>query len=301
MFMVCRSFYSLVLATLLWGFSGASVAQTEELVWGIVPIPGAFNVRDGEVVDGVLFEAMQLLAARLPELQMHYEVLPMTRVEQRMGEKGEMCSSGQLQSPERDRVGYFVPYVASTPIHVLVRPQTLDQLLIEDGQVSLDWLFGNPYLRGALARSRVYPAPIRERLSKAHAEGRIPELGGSLAGENLLLMVSHQRLDYVFDYPVIYTEVMRHFSLGDALISVPLRENSELVTVGIYCARTPWGAEMARRLDRAVREVSAEPDSSMAIFRRWLPPEVYAHYHEQLLQFFARRASAAPLLFTGRD
>ena len=51
MFMVCRSFYSLVLATLLWGFSGAGVAQTEKLVWGIVPIPGAFNVRAMTALD----------------------------------------------------------------------------------------------------------------------------------------------------------------------------------------------------------------------------------------------------------
>jgi uncharacterized protein (TIGR02285 family) len=297
MYMVRRPFYSMLLATLLGALPCAGVLQAEELVWGVVPIPGAFNVRDGQVVDGVLFEAMQLLAARLPELQMRYEVLPMARVEQRMGEQGEMCSSGQLQSPERDQLGYFVPYVATTPIHVLVRRQTLDQLLIEDGQVSLDWLFGNPYLRGALAKSRVYPAPIRERLLQAHAEGRLLELGGSLAGENLLLMVSHHRLDYVFDYPVIYTEVMRHFSLSDALVSVPLRENAELVTVGIYCSRTPWGARMAGRLDQAIRELSAAPASTLAIYQRWLPPEVYSHYHGQLLAFFAQRASAAPLLF----
>ena len=292
--MVSRSLYSTLLAALL---GCAGVLQADELVWGIVPIPGAFNVRDDKVVDGVLFEAMQLLAARLPELQMRYEVLPMARVEQRMGERGEMCSSGQLQSPERDQLGYFVPYVATTPIHVLVRRQTLGQLLIEDGQVSLDWLFGNPYLRGALAKSRVYPTSIRERLLQAHTAGQIPELGGSLGGENLLLMVSHHRLDYVFDYPVIYTEVMRHFSLSDELVSVPLRENAELVTVGIYCSRTPWGARMAGRLDQAIREVSAEPASTLAIYRRWLPPEVFDHYHEQLLQFFAQRASAAPLLF----
>lgn len=292
-----RSFYSTVLAMSLWALPGMGMVQAEELVWGIVPIPGAFNVRDGEVVDGVLFEAMQLLAARLPELQMRYEVLPMTRVEQRMGEKGEMCSSGQLQSPERDQVGYFVPYLVTTPIHVLVRPQTLEQLLIEDGQVSLDWLFSNPYLRGALAKSRVYPAPIRERLRKAHAEGRIPELGGSLGGENLLLMVSHHRLDYVFDYPAIYTEVTRHFSLSDALVSVPLREHSELVTVGIYCSRSEWGARMAKRLDQAIREVAAAPASTLLLYKHWLPPEVFAHYHEQLLQFFAQRASAPPLLF----
>lgn len=297
MSIVQMSAYSLLLASVLYCLSGALLAQAEELVWGVVPIPGAFNVRDGEVVDGVLFEAMQLLAKRLPELQMRYEVLPMTRVEQRMGEKGEMCSSGQLQSPERDRVGYFVPHVVITPIHVLVRRQTLDQLLIEDGKVSLDWLFANPYLRGALARSRVYPPDIRQQLQAAMAGGRIQELGGSLAGENLLLMVSHHRLDYVFDYPLIYTEVSRHFSLSDALISVPLRESSQLVTVGIYCSRSAWGAHMARRLDQAVREVAAAPASTMALYKHWLPPEVFAHYHEQLLQFFAQRASAPPLLF----
>lgn len=295
--MVRRSFYSTLLAALLGALPCADVLQAEELVWGVVPIPGVFNVREGQVVDGVLFEAMQLLAARLPELQMRYEVLPMARVEQRMGGQSEMCSSGQLQSPERDQQGYFIPYVATTPIHVLVRRQTRDQLLIEDGQVSLDWLFGNPYLRGALAKSRVYPASIRERLLQAHAAGHLPELGGSQGGENLLLMVSHHRLDYVFDYPVIYTEVMRHFSLSDALVSVPLRENAELVTVGIYCSRTPWGARMAGRLDQAIRELSATPASTLAIYQRWLPPEVYSHYHKQLLAFFAQRASAAPLLF----
>lgn len=297
MFTLVRSFSSLAFAALLWLLPGPAWLQAEELHWGVVPIPGAFNVRDGEVVDGVLFEAMQLLAKRLPELQMHYEVLPMTRVEQRMGEQGQMCSSGQLQSPERDRMGYFVPYLVITPIHVLVRRQTLEQLLIEDGQVSLDWLFANPYLRGALAKSRVYPADIRQQLHEAKAGGRIQELGGSLAGENLLLMVSHHRLDYVFDYPVIYTEVSRHFSLSDALVSVPLRESSQLVTVGIYCSRSAWGARMAKRLDQAVREVAAAPASTMALYKHWLPPEVFAHYHEQLLQFFAQRASAPPLLF----
>ena len=69
------------------------------------------------------------------------------------------------------------------------------------------------------------------------------------------------------------------------------------MTVGIYCSRTPWGAQMARRLDQAIREVSAAPASTLAIYQRWLPPEVYSHYHDALLQFFAQRASDAPLRF----
>ncbi len=269
--------------------------QAEPLVWGIVPLPGAFNVRDGKLVDGVLFEAMQLLETRLPDVPMVYEILPMTRIEQRMQALEQMCSSGQLQTDDRDRLGYFVPHVASTPMHVLVRRQTLDQLLIENGRVSLDWLLANPYLRGALANTRVYPADIRPRLLEAQRKGLLPAMGGSLAGENLLLMVSHRRLDYIFEYPVIYTEVMRHFSLSEPLVSVPLRESAALVPLGIYCPRTLWGAAMARRIDEAVRQVTAQPEQLMSIYRRWLPAEVFEHYRPQLLAYLQQRAAQAPL------
>lgn len=271
--------------------------QAQPLVWGIVPLPGAFNVRDGELVDGVLFEAMQLLEAQLPDLQMAYEILPMTRMEQRMQALDPICGSGQLQTQERDRLGYFVPLVVSPPMHVLVRRQTLDQLLIEQGQVSLDWLFANPYLRGALANTRVYPADIRPRLLAAQSQGLLPSMGGSLAGENLLLMVSHRRLDYVFEYPVIYTEVQRHFSLSEPLVSVPLKESAALVPLGIYCPRTAWGADMARRIDQAVRQVAGQPEPIMSIYQRWLPAEVFAHYRPQFLAYLQRRSTQAPLHF----
>lgn len=272
-------------------------AQSQPLVWGIVPLPGAFNVREGELVDGVLFEAMQLLEAQLTDVQMAYDILPMTRVEQRMQALDPMCSSGQLQTGERDRLGYFVPHVVSTPMHVLVRRQTLDQLLIENGQVSLDWLLANPYLRGALAKTRVYPADIRARLHEAQSRGLLPPMGGSLAGENLLLMVSHRRLDYIFEYPVIYTEVQRHFSLSEPLVSVPLKESAALVPLGIYCPRTPWGAAMARRIDQAVRQVAATPQPLLNIYQRWLPAEVFEHYRPQLLAYLQQRAAQAPLRF----
>lgn len=291
MYAPLRSFLLMLLACLAL----VAPVQAQPLVWGIVPLPGAFNVREGELVDGVLFEAMQLLEAQLPDLQMAYEILPMARIEQRMQAFDPMCGSGQLQTEERDRLGYFVPHVVSPPMHVLVRRQTLDQLLIEQGQVSLDWLFANPYLRGALAKTRVYPADIRQRLLAAQGQGLLPAMGGSLAGENLLLMVSHRRLDYVFEYPVIYTEVQRHFSLSEPLVSVPLKESAALVPLGIYCPRTAWGLAMARRIDQAVRQVAAQPESLMDIYQRWLPAEVFAHYRPQFLAYLQQRAAQAPL------
>ncbi|MFP6851243.1 MAG: hypothetical protein VCA57_21435 [Pseudomonas sp.] len=294
MFSLCCA---VAFSVLLWLIPNTATLHAEELRWGAVPIPGMFNLRDGEVTGGMLVEALQLLAARLPSLQMRYVVLPMSRVDQRISRKGKICSIGQLQTPERDSAGYFIPYVGGMPIQVLVRRQSLDQLLIEGGQVSLDWLFANPYLRGALSKGRVYPQPIRQRLAQALAEGSIAELGGSLGGENLVRMVSNHRLDYVFDYPLIHSEMMRDANLSDALVSVPLREHSQLEALGIYCPRTPWGQRMTGLLDQAIRGESANPERTLDIYRRWLPPQVFADYREQLLQFFRQRANAAPLAF----
>ncbi len=289
--------FKFVLLTLALGLlPAATLVRADSLVWGVVPLPGAFNVHNGQVIGGILFDSTRLLEAQLPELQMRYQVMPTSRLKRRMDALDYMCSSGHLQSAERDRVGYFVPHVVFTPIHVLIRRQTLDQLLIENGAVSLDWLFGRTYLRGALAKNRVYPEDIRQRLQQAQTKGYIQALGGSMAGENLLLMVSHGRLDYVFDYPLIYTEVARHFSLSEPLISVPLRESSNLVPVGIYCPRNAWGARMAMRLDHAIREISAQPETMLALYQRWLPPKVYEHYRKELLGFFQQRAAASALV-----
>lgn len=291
------SWYAALLTALLWVMPSATMLYAEELPLAAVPIPGMFNLRDGQVHDGMLWEALQLLAVRLPDLQLRYEVLPMGRVDKRIRHNSRLCSSGQLQSPERDKAGYFVPHVAGMPIHVVVRREAWTQLLLAEGQVSLDWLLANPYLRGSLAKGRVYPQPIRQSLIKALGEGRIAELGGSMGGENLLLMVSNNRLDYVFDYPLIHSEFVRQSKLTGDLLSIPLSEHAGLEILGFYCPRTPWGARMAASLDQAIRAESANPATVLELYQRWLQPDVFARYRTQLLQFFSQRANSPLMVF----
>lgn len=284
-------------AWLLGLMPAVQAVHAEDLLWGVVPIPGAFTVRDGDVVDGWMYEGVQLLAERLPDLHMRYEVLPTLRLEQRLRNKEELCSIGQLQSPVRDEIAYFVPYAPGMPLHVLVRRQTLDQLLIEDGHVSLDWLFANPYLRGGLSKSRIYPEPIRQRLQHALAEGRLLEVGGSLGGENMLLMVSRQRLDYVFEYPMISDAAIQAADITEPLVSVPLRENAQLVTIGIHCPQTPWGARMATRLDQAIRAQAGDAQALMVLYEQRWPAEMYARFESKLRTYFRQRAAAEPMVF----
>ena len=43
----------------------ATSVQAESLTWGVVPLPGAFNVSDGQVVGGILFDSTRLLEVQL--------------------------------------------------------------------------------------------------------------------------------------------------------------------------------------------------------------------------------------------
>lgn len=284
-------------AGLLWLMPAVQAVQAEDLLWGVVPIPGAFTVRDGEVVDGWMYEGLQLLAERLPDLNMRYEMLPALRLEQRLRNQEALCSIGHMQSPVRDQIAYFVPYAPGMPLHVLVRRQTLDQLLIEDGYVSLDWLFANPYLRGGLSKNRIYPESIRQRLQHALAEGLLLEMGGSLGGENMVVMLSRQRLDYVFEFPMVSEAAIQAAGITEPLVSVPLRENAELVTIGIHCPKTPWGQRMAARLDQAIRAQAAEELALMQLYERRWPPEMYARFESKLRAFFRQRAEVGPMTF----
>jgi uncharacterized protein (TIGR02285 family) len=287
----------LVLLLLLWLMPGAQSAQAEDLIWGVVPIPGAFNVRDGDVVDGWMHEAFQLLAERLPELNIRYEVMPSLRLVQSLRNKEELCTIGQLKSPLREQIAYFVPFAPTTPLHVIVRQQALDQFLIEDGYLSLDWLLANPYLRGGLSINRIYPESIRQRLQQGLAEGRLLETGGSLGGENILLMVSRDRLDYVFEYPMISDAVIQAAHINEPLVSVPLRENDHFEILGMYCPKTPWGASMAARLDQAIRTLAADEQTLMLYYEQRWPAEIYARYESKLRVFYRQRANAGAFLF----
>uniref|UniRef100_A0A653DXF0 Uncharacterized protein n=1 Tax=Pseudomonas marincola TaxID=437900 RepID=A0A653DXF0_9PSED len=127
---------------------------------------------------------------------------------------------------------------------------------------------------------------------KARDSGTLQEMTGSLSGENLLLMVSYHRLDYAFDYPMAYSEVASNYTLSDPLISVPLKESKELLPVGVYCPRTPWGWRWLNGLI-AVREATRNNQAFMALHQRWLPAEVYTRFTPQLLRFYEGRSATA--------
>jgi uncharacterized protein (TIGR02285 family) len=255
-------------------------------------VPGVAQVDEDGEGEGIVLELLQQLAPWLEGFELSYEAINIPRMEQMLGEGREMCFAGILMTAERDRIGHAVPFVATPPLQMVVRERSLGDLPLHDGAVELEAVLANPALRGVLADKRPYPGPLQARLMAALNAGQLKRQGGGSAGtgQTLLLMVSHGRADYTFEYPSIIVGMTEDRLLKEPLYSLSIEGYEDLQEAAIYCPRTPWGQDVAQRLDQAVVRMAAHPDPVLAAYARWLPGPVYLRYRDKFARGLQARA-----------
>ncbi len=267
----------------------------EPLPWALLPLPGVVELQEDGPPSGMQVEALRLLEARMPDIQPSYRAVNYRRLQQDMAQGMDFCAAPFFRRADSDRIGYFVPYVVSTPIQLVIRADALERFSPRGGRVSLARLLEDPALQGGLSSSRTYPDDLLPLLERGLRNGRLQWIGGASGGQNLLLMVGSGRLDYSFEFSTIVDSMAADPRLRAPLQSVPLQERLALVESGIYCTRSAWGLRMARRLDTAVREVAREPQALLQLYRRNLPPQIYAVYRDKLRAYYRERADQVPL------
>lgn len=276
----------LLLTFVLASFRG----MAEPLPWALLPLPGIVNLVDGEPSGGFQVQALQLLEQRMPDVQPSYRAVSRLRQLRDMSEGVDFCAAPFFTRADSDRVGYYIPFLLSTPIQAVLRRDQISRFPLEHGRVSLKRLLADEHLRGALATGRTYPLAIRSLLHEAWARERLESVGGRIGGENLLLMVAAGRIDYTLEFATVTRQMNLDPLAGQMLLSVPLLESRGLVESGIYCTRSPWGERMAARLDQAIRELAAEPEPLLELYRQWLPEETRQAYAEELAQAYRERS-----------
>lgn len=273
-------------------FSFGTLQASERLHWVLLPMPGAFNLVDGSVRDGLGFD---LLHALEPYLQAQgvtvtygLSMLPRLQVDLQAGRN--ICVTAVLQTPERDKIGYFVPLWPIPPRQLVVREEHLSRLPVRDGAVDAAALLASP-LRGAVQAGRVYPPALVELLVRGREQGRLTEVAVGGTPDNHLLMLSYGRFDYLLEYPIVVVELMRQKELVAPLHLIPLRGLDDLEMAGAYCTRNAWGKAMAGQIAKALHQQLRQPDI-MQIYERWLPPSSYGVYAQRILDSHRQRAEA---------
>lgn len=265
-----------------------SLPAAERLVWGLLPTPGHVNVVDGKPKDGAALESLWLLARHLPDIEMEYQLVNAPRLDRALSEGAPLCTSGSIRTTKRDQLAYFVPYLLVTPMQLIVRAGEQERFPLRNGKVLLPQLFADPQLRGAFSTSRIYPQPLAATLEQANRAGQLQALG--VWTDQLLLMLSHDRFDYSFEFMAPVRAIARNPQLGAALATLPLAEFDQMAESGLYCPRSAWGRAMAERLDGAVRALAAEQKPLLEFYRHHLTAESYRDYAPAIAAHYRQRA-----------
>ncbi|TVP92029.1 MAG: hypothetical protein EA348_02835 [Pseudomonadaceae bacterium] len=280
------------LALALAGLLFSPLSLAEPLNWTVWPIPGIVNVVDGEPTDGISMLALRQLMQRLPDLEPDYRLANRLRQQRDMERGVQFCSTPLFKRPDTDRYAYFVPFLVSTPIQAVVRQDQVAYFPLRDNRLVLSDVLEATEFQAAVSAFRTYPPLIQAWLAAAEPLGRAERISGSLSGENLLLMVSHGRIDLTFEFATITQAVSSQLQPTEPLLSLPLAEEMALVVSGIYCSGSDWGRSMAERLDQAIRELLHEPEALeqlLELYAVYLPPETWAAFEQQIVAYYHAR------------
>jgi uncharacterized protein (TIGR02285 family) len=267
-----------------------SSACAEELAWVTLPLKGILEVKDGKLAEGSVSSTQQLLEMQLPEFTHTYQVSAPNRLQHDMAAGKSICSTATMQLPERDQVGYFIPFLPIEPMQLVTREAMQDAMPLQDGRVQLAKLIETDKFTGAITATRGYPSELGVLLAQAKQSGRIKLLESSSSGANVIAMIAYGRMDYTLEHPQVFAGVSETAYLPTRLVSLPIAEAHELMISGVYCSRTDWGRKMAIRIDQAVRAVLRQPDKVIATYKHSFEQSHYPRYEERVRAYFKQRS-----------
>ncbi|QKE62017.1 TIGR02285 family protein [Aquipseudomonas campi] len=265
-------------------------AEPQEIVWGTNPWPGLVNLRDGQPHSGIIIDLLKQVTERLPQYRHRLQLVNLSRGLEQLKQPGTTCLLPTIRTPERDQLGHFVGLFVAMPHQLLVRSSDQARLAAGQSEVSLRALLQDSQLRGGLIQDRSYGPNLDSLLNDPAVQPQLLRIQTSSAGNNLFDMLAHGRIDYLLEYAEV-TQFVQQQGAAQGLSLLPLQEASTPLVSGIYCSRTPEGAELVRQIDQIARQPAV-----IAYFQQaqkaYVPATTLQHYQAWLDQFFAQRGQS---------
>lgn len=285
--MLARRLCTLLTLTLLT--LGAELrAEPQEIIWGISPLPGQVNLRDGQPHSGVLVDLLLQVIKRMPQHRHRLQLVNLSRGLEQLKQPGTTCLLPTVRTAERDQLGHHVDLFVAMPHQLLVRSSDQARFASGQNEVSLRVLLQDTQLRGGLNQDRSYGPNLDPLLKDPAVQPRLLRIQTSSANNNLLDMLAYGRIDYLLEHAEVIQFIQRQGGASN-LALLPLQEASTPLVNGIYCSRTAAGARLIREIDSIARQ----PDV-VAYFKQahiaYLPAATAHHYQAWLDNFFQQRA-----------
>lgn len=272
----------------------AKSAEKKELTWAVIELPPVtmFTIRNpadlSDLGNGSSDIATRAIAAHLPDYQHKVVSTSVAGVVSDMAAGKPLCVPSALRSPETEKVAYFTSRGISPPAHLVIRKANVERIAKGEKTVSLEKLLLRKDLFGSIGTIRPLGRGIDELVDKPQKQ--LKQIDTTKYG-SLLQQVDAGRTDYTIEFPYVVGYFNGQSVFGNELVAIPLDEAVDLTTVYVACTRSPWGAQMIREIDKAIRSAIKEDKGIRTALLRWLPVNLQADYGPKFEAYFKQRLS----------
>ncbi len=258
----------------------------DSMTWLMPDFPPIGIPVHGQPTDGMADQLVKYIVARWPEASHRFLYANPNRVWSMLAAGEQVCFTGALRTPERDRFVYFRNTYLLPPPQLIIRPEVLAAIpLNAKGEAEPGPVMNSPALHGLVIEKRAYGHAVDALLAQPAASPNIKRLAASNYGKTIFTMMTMDRGDYTIDYDFVLAHAASTDTQLARLKAIPLAGADALIVGGIACPRTAWGRGAIQKIDAllASREGSSVLLQAQA---RWISKESALRYEEAMKEFF---------------
>ncbi|MCX7205073.1 MAG: TIGR02285 family protein [Proteobacteria bacterium] len=235
----------------------------ELIVWGRSQFP-PFSILSGEHKGQGISDYVTALVQRHLTGYTHENVeAPIPRITSEIKSGSNWCWVGALKTAERETFAvYSLPYQLTVTQKIIVRRERQSEFeKLAKGSLSLEALLQDKQLHTATLRDRAYNPEIDALVA------RFPSNLYSSIQEGLQMLMA-DRLDYLLEYPTVSNFHALTQGKPGALVSLPFKEMSTVLSVYVICPKNNWGRKVVGAVNIVLIKERTLP-SYRAAMERW--------------------------------
>lgn len=269
----------------------APSAALDEVAWMEVEFPPGYIHKGPLQGQGYEDVITRILMENLTEYRHDKMMGNLARMYHEFRQGRQVCNVALFNTPERQEFMYFsIPSTFTLPNGLI----TLREKLPAFGNVSeirlVDVLETD--LRLGVSRDRSYGKAVDAVLKAREGSDRIFVHSGKDVFESLLRMLLSDRLDCMLGLPEEVVYMAEKMGVKDRIATIALKENQgnyDAWLGSVACSKTPWGAEIIRRINEILRK-ERPTDRYRSAYERWLDDNQIPRYRELYDRVFLKTA-----------
>ena len=212
--------------------------------------------KSGNVTGGV--SGMQLLALSddLSDYEHSYIGMNWRRFWDVIKKKNDnICNCMAIKTEERERLALFSePFSIALAVSVIMRKDAAKKLGFPKS-ISLISLMKDSRFTGNLIEGRSYSQKIDDLLAAHEKKSNITRQ--VMSGDNSVLMLIYNRIDYILEYPALFdTSLSGHTPKEiDTLVAIPIQEIDPYYLVYVACTNNDWGKEKIQLINQSIKNL----------------------------------------------